>query len=65
MKILPVAAGYAFGRQPEKIRKHRTEAATATTVAFWRKASRPARITKVVLPRQFRMETHRMKLQLL
>ena len=52
MKILPVAPGYAFGRKPEKGRMHRTEAATATTVAFWRQASRPARITNGILPRQ-------------
>lgn len=52
MKILPVAPGYAFERKPEKRRMNRTEAATATTVAFWREASRPARITKGILPRQ-------------
>ena len=53
MKTLPVAPGYAFGRKPEEIRMHRTETATATSVAFWRKASRPARMTQAILPRYF------------
>lgn len=51
--ILPVALGYAFERKPEETRTHRTGSATATTLAFWCEASRPARITEAVLPRQF------------
>lgn len=50
-KTLPVAPGDAFGRKPEQIRMHRTEAATASSVAFWREASRPARMTQAILPR--------------